>query len=107
MAGLMAAPMVIVELLVMRSMCSNRRWNAAILPTSAVALLVFWVGIRQQFAISDREFLKSMIPHHAGAILMCEKTEPKFPEIKQFCADIVSSQPAEIDQMKGLRRKGG
>lgn len=38
MAGLTAAPMVIIELLVMRSMYSNRRWNAAILAGSILAL---------------------------------------------------------------------
>jgi uncharacterized protein (DUF305 family) len=68
MAGLMAAPMVIAELLLMRSMSPNQRWMLAIL----VALLAFWVGFRRQVAITDREFLKSMIPHHAGANLMCE-----------------------------------
>lgn len=107
MAGLMAAPMVIIELLVMRSMYSNRRWNMAILASSIVALLAFWVGIRQQVAITDTEFLKSMIPHHAGAILMCEKAEPKAPEIKKLCTGIIASQQAEIEQMKGLLRRGG
>ncbi|WP_395708381.1 DUF305 domain-containing protein [Reyranella sp.] len=57
-------------------------------------------------AITDREFLKSMIPHHAGAILMCEKAERKAPEIKKLCVEIVASQQAEIEQMKGLLRGG-
>jgi len=57
MAGLMTAPMVIIELLLMRSMYPNRRWNSAILGCSIVALLVFWVGIREQVAITDTEFL--------------------------------------------------
>lgn len=107
MAGLMAAPMVIIELLLMRSMYSSRRWNAAIVAASAVAMLAFWVGIRDQVAITDREFLKSMIPHHAGAILMCEKAEPKTPEIRELCSAIISSQQAEIAQMKRLLSKGG
>lgn len=107
MAGLMAAPMMIIELLLMRSMYPNQRLNRAILASSIVAILAFWVGIRQQVAITDREFLKSMIPHHAGAILMCEKAEPKAPEIKKLCAEIIASQQAEIEQMKGLLRGGG
>ena len=37
---------------------------------SLVALAVLWILIRQQAAITDRQFLRSMIPHHAGAILM-------------------------------------
>jgi uncharacterized protein (DUF305 family) len=107
MAGLMVAPMVIIELVVMRSMYPSRRWNGAIVAASIAALAVLWVGIRQQVAITDREFLKSMIPHHAAAILMCEKAEPRAPEIKKLCSGIVSSQQAEIDQMKGLLGKGG
>lgn len=107
MVGLMAALMVIIELLLMRTMYPNRRWNAAILGTSVVALLAFWLGIRQQVAITDQEFLKSMIPHHAGAILMCEKAEAKSPEIKELCSNILASQRAEIDQMKALLRRGG
>ena len=35
MAGLMTAPMVIIELLVMRPMYDRRGWNAAILASSA------------------------------------------------------------------------
>jgi uncharacterized protein (DUF305 family) len=77
----------------------------AILASSIVALLAFWAGIRQ-VAITDGEFLKSMIPHHAGTLLMCEKAERKAPEIKKLCAEIVASQQAEIEQMKGLLRGG-
>lgn len=106
MAGLMAAPMVIIELLVMRSMYPNRRLNAAIIASSAVALLAFWIGIRQQVAINDTQFLKSMIPHHAGAILMCEKVQSKAPEIRKLCSEIIASQQAEIDQMRALLNSG-
>ena len=69
MAGLMSSPMVIIELLLMKSMYAKRAWNMAIFATSTVSLLAFWVAIRQQVAITDHEFLKSMIPHHAGAIM--------------------------------------
>lgn len=59
MAGLMAAPMIVIELL-------------------------------------------SMIPHHAGAITMCEEAAITEPEIQALCQTIVSSQQAEIDQMRAL-----
>lgn len=100
MAGLMAAPMVIIELLVMGAMYPSTKWNALILVVSVVALITFWVCIRQQVAISDKQFLKSMIPHHAGAILMCENSSIKDPEIKELCREIVSGQQREIAQMK-------
>lgn len=100
MAGLMAAPMVVIELGLMGAMYSDRKRNIAIAAVSLVALGAFWIFIRQQSAITDRQFLRSMIPHHAGALLMCEKAPTRDPEIKKLCEAIVSSQQSEIDQMK-------
>jgi peptidoglycan biosynthesis protein MviN/MurJ (putative lipid II flippase) len=100
MAGLMTAPMVLIELLVMRSMYQDKSRNTLIIATSIVALLGFFLLIRQQTAISDKQFLRSMIPHHAGAILMCEHAAIQDAEIKELCKNIISSQQAEIDQMK-------
>ena len=100
MAGLMAAPMVVIELALMGAMYGDRKRNVAIAAVSLVALGAFWIFIRQQTAITDTQFLRSMIPHHAGAILMCEKASIRDPQIKQLCRAIVSSQRSEIDQMK-------
>ena len=100
MAGIMTAPMVILELLLMKSMYENKRANAAILAVSGVVFVAFFLFIRNQTAIGDTEFLKSMIPHHAGAILMCERAPIQDAEIKQLCASIISGQQAEIDLMK-------
>lgn len=46
-----------------------------------------------------------MIPHHASAILMCEKTSIQDPEIKKLCGDITSNQQSEINQMKTILRR--
>lgn len=73
MAGLMTAPMIVIELLIMRGMYQKRIANMAIMGVSAAVFGLFWVGIRQQVAVTDEQFLKSMIPHHAGAVLMCEE----------------------------------
>ncbi len=100
MAGLMAAPMVLIELALMSAMYPNKKWNALIATASVIALVLFWLGIRRQVAISDKQFLRSMIPHHGGAILMCEQAAINDPEIKQLCRKIISSQQREIDQMK-------
>jgi uncharacterized protein (DUF305 family) len=100
MAGLMAAPMVVIELALMGAMYSERKRNVIIMAASLIALGAFWTFIRQQTAITDRQFLRSMIPHHAGAILMCEEAAIRDPEIKELCGAIVSSQRSEIDQMK-------
>jgi hypothetical protein len=100
MAGLMTAPMMIIELALMGAMYPNRKANLAIMATSALALVVFWILIRQQAAISDKQFLKSMIPHHASAILMCQKAPIQDPQVTALCRAIISGQQAENDQMK-------
>lgn len=100
MAGTMTAPMVILELLLMRSMYGNGKLNALIIGISAAVLVAFFLFIRQQTGIADRQFLKSMIPHHSGAILMCEKSTIKDPDIQRLCQEIIKGQQEEIDQMK-------
>lgn len=53
-------------------------------------------------ATFDLRFLNAMIPHHEGAIVMAKdaQTKAKHPEIKQLSQAILTSQQAEIDQMK-------
>lgn len=100
MAALMAAPMVIIELILMRGMYPDAKLNAVIIAATLVVMTLCWVFIRQQSAISDRQFLRSMIPHHAGAVLMCEQNRLKDPELKALCQEILTSQRAEILLMK-------
>jgi uncharacterized protein (DUF305 family) len=100
MAGLMTMPMIIIELVLMGSMYMNKKLNTLIIAISSVLLITFFLLIRQQSFVSDRQFLKSMIPHHASAILMCEKTNLQDPENIALCEAIVSGQQEEIDLMK-------
>lgn len=100
MAGLMAAPMMLIELVLMSRMYPNKALNAVLAVASIALMILFWLGIRQQVAVSDRQFLRSMIPHHAGAILMCENNRLSDPELQQLCRGIVTSQQSEIDLMK-------
>ncbi|WP_345345129.1 DUF305 domain-containing protein [Candidatus Villigracilis affinis] len=100
MAGLMTAPMLIIEIALMGSMYMDKKLNLVIVTTSSIILIALFLFIRQQSAVSDKQFLRSMIPHHASAILMCEKTDIQDPEIKELCKSIISSQQEEIDQMQ-------
>ncbi len=102
MAGLMTTAMVLIELGVMGTMYPRKSLNGILVGVSIVFFIFFWVGIRSQIAITDREFLKSMIPHHAGAILMCEKATLSNPAIQELCENIVLNQEAEIEFMKGM-----
>jgi hypothetical protein len=100
MAGLMTAPMILIEIITMRSMYTNKNKNTVITLASTLTLIIFFLLIRNQTAITDKEFLKSMIPHHAGALLMCQEADLKDPEIKQLCEQIIQNQQAEIEVMK-------
>ncbi len=104
MAALMTAAMVLIEIAVMRGMYHDKRLNMLIAVGGVVALIVSWLFIRQQTAIGDRQFLRSMIPHHAGAILMCQQASLRDAENQRLCQTIVSGQQAEIDQMKAKLR---
>jgi uncharacterized protein (DUF305 family) len=105
MAGLMTAPMVVIELSLMRGMYQNKKFNALIIAASVVAGLALFTLIRQQTAIADKQFLRSMIPHHGGAILMCEQASLLDSRLRELCRTIISSQQAEIDQMKAMLRE--
>ena len=94
--------MVLIELALMGAIYPNKRLNIVIAVLSGLALIAFFLLIRQQTAIFDTQFLRSMIPHHAGAILMCEKAPIEDVEIRQLCNTIVSGQQSEIDQMKAI-----
>jgi len=105
MAGLMTAPMVLIELIVMRGMYHDKRLNALIAGASVVAGVLMFVFIQQQAAVSDSQFLRSMIPHHSGAILMCQDASLQDAEIRELCRAIVSSQQQEIDRMTAMLRR--
>lgn len=99
MAGLMTAPMLMFELFLMRSMYRSTKANAVVLFGSALLLVGCFAAIRTQAGISDKQFLRSMIPHHASAILMCEQASLHDPEIKALCERIRTSQQSEIGLM--------
>ena len=99
MAALMTAPMVVIELVLMGGMYPDRRFNAVIIMAALLGLVLSWFGIRWQSGVDDRQFLKSMIPHHAGALLMCRRHRLQDPELQALCRQIVVSQQQEIDLM--------
>jgi uncharacterized protein (DUF305 family) len=67
-----------------------------------VAGIAFFLFIRQQTAISDRQFLRSMIPHHSGAILMCNEASLQDQRLLELCKTIMTGQQQEIDQMRAI-----
>jgi uncharacterized protein (DUF305 family) len=102
MTLMMVAPMTIVMLVGMRSMFPSRRANVTIGVIAALVFIASFAAMRTQAAVGNEEFLRSMIPHHSGAILMCEQSSITDPEIVALCGGIVQSQSAEIEQMKAI-----
>lgn len=100
MAGVMTVPMVIIELLLMGSMYPNKKRNIGVMLSSIIIGIVLIVCVRRQVAVTDQQFLRSMIPHHAAAILMCKQTQLQDPQLQELCHNIGRTQQAEIDFMK-------
>jgi uncharacterized protein (DUF305 family) len=102
MAALMTSSMGAIELGLMGKMYPNKKWNIAIVVLSVLVLVGSWMFIRKQTAIGDTQFIRSMIPHHSGAILMCREANIEDTELKALCGEIIEGQQREIDQMKNI-----
>lgn len=102
MTLMMASPMVVMMIVAMPDMFPSKRLNSLLLVGAAVAFFGSLGLIRTQTTIGDTAFLRSMIPHHSGAILMCEQALISDAEIQQLCGEIIRSQRAEIEQMKSI-----
>jgi uncharacterized protein (DUF305 family) len=105
MVAVMTVPMVWFELFLMRSMYKNKVMNIAIVAASVAVFVAAYAFTRNQTFVGDKQFLRSMIPHHAGAVLMCNEAPLKDSEILELCRGIVSGQKAEIAQMKKIMER--
>jgi ABC-type Na+ efflux pump permease subunit len=102
MALMMVTPMGILMLLMMGMMYPDRKMNLILYIGFAVIFALALIGMRVQSGIGDRQFLRSMIPHHSGAVLMCREAQVRDPEIKALCGRIIRSQTGEIEEMKRI-----
>ncbi len=106
MTGLMAGSMLPIMLATMPGMFPNRKLNAALWAASVALLALFWVLLRTEAAVGDRQFLRAMIPHHSAAIQMCNRSSLTDPRVAKLCEDIVAAQEREIAQMQALLAEG-
>jgi uncharacterized protein (DUF305 family) len=56
---------------------------------------------------SDERFIDAMVPHHQGAIAMAEVAlkNAEHEEVKQLSRNIISSQKAEIEELKAIKKE--
>lgn len=102
MAMIMVAPMVVLMLWFMRSMYQDKKLNTWLYLGSIITFILFFWFIQSQTFVDDKQFLRSMIPHHSSAITMCEESTITDPEVEALCKEIISTQEKEISQMKSI-----
>ena len=63
--------------------------------------------VMQNGRYSDRAFIDAMVPHHQGAVEMAEVAleNAEHEEIKQLSRNIVSTQRAEIEELKAIKQE--
>jgi len=105
MALVMWAPMAAVMLLTMKAMYGNARLNLILYAGFALVFLLSLAGIRQQALVGDQQFVRSMIPHHSGAVLMCERAQIQDTQIRALCGRIIQSQTQEIGEMQAILKR--
>lgn len=102
MVLMMAAPMITIMLVDMKTMFMDKKRNMILHAVSVALVVLGFIGMRTQAAVGNEQFLKAMIPHHSGAILMCREASISDPEILKLCDEIEVSQQREIDRMKAI-----
>src|SRR5690606_31296600 len=100
MTLLMVSAMLVIELWIMKGMYQNKKINWAIITVSLAIGIFSWFGVREQINVSDKQFIKGMIPHHAAAVLMSEKAKLTDPELIKLQKNILETQAKEIEFMK-------
>lgn len=102
MTMMMVAPMALLMLVFMRHMFRSKRGNLVVTIIAIATFATGWIGMRTQAGVDDAQFVRSMIPHHSGAILMCREAKLSDPELVQLCREIIAAQDREISQMKRI-----
>ncbi len=105
MTLMMVAPMMALMIVFMGKMYPSPATNRLLVGLAALIFAIGWFGMREQLGVGDPQFLRSMIPHHSGAILMCEKAKLTDPEVTQLCHTIVAAQNREIAQMQAILQR--
>lgn len=108
MGLIMLAPMTIVMLMTMGMMLKDMKLNMILYAVFVLIFVLSLWAMRTQAAVGDKQFVRSMIPHHAGAILMCNRASLRDAEVRELCFKpngIVESQTREIAEMKAILKR--
>ncbi|MEW2445373.1 DUF305 domain-containing protein [Micromonospora marina] len=104
MSVIMVAVMGVIMMGVMHQMFTDRRLNIVLYSVLGALFVAGFAAVRTEPFVGNENFLKSMIPHHSRAVLVCQESDITDPEIVALCDQIVKSQEEEITQMKRILR---
>lgn len=105
MALIMVSAMGLIMMVSMHSMFENTRLNLALYAFFVVLFVGSLALGRSSALVGDDQFLRSMIPHHSRAILVCQESVITDPEIQTLCDEIIRTQRAEITQMEQILQR--
>ncbi|WP_300974555.1 DUF305 domain-containing protein [Sphingomonas sp. LHG3406-1] len=98
----MGCVMTAVMLAFMWKMYRPAAAKIAVLAAGIVGGLILLAVNRGQVLIGDRDFMKSMIPHHSIAINNARKADIRDPRVRYLADRIIRDQVKEIAEMKML-----
>lgn len=105
MSILMVTPMAVIMLTFMFTMYKNKKMNIVIICINIAAFVFAFYMLRNQGFVEDKQFMRSMIPHHSSAILVSRNAELSDPEVRKLAQQIIESQEREIEQMKNILKR--
>lgn len=94
--------MAILMLLMMPMMYNNKKLNRIITGAAIGIFAVALLCLRSQAFITDRQYMKAMIPHHSSAILTSKRAGIIDKNVRKLADSIIVSQQEEIRRMKFL-----
>ncbi len=100
----MASGMVLIEILMFYFTMKPKSFPIGVFILFCLFCLVILILMRKQVGVSDKEWLRRMIPHHSTALTtshaIYQKTEN--PKIKELAKNIIDTQEKEIKEMKEM-----
>lgn len=96
--------MTYIMFFVMISLSGPIKSNIVTLIVLLFLSMVIYIYIQKQTFVSDKQFIKGMIPHHSMAITMAKNILEKTnnDDIKILAKNIIETQEKEIMKMKSL-----
>jgi len=100
----MASGMVLIEVLMFYFSMKPKSFPTFIFIGFFLLSIIILILMRKQVGVSDKEWLKRMIPHHSTALTTSTQIYNKTsnPKIKELAKQIIDTQEKEIKEMKEM-----